>query len=199
MVVIGIVGGIASGKSKVAEYLQQCGAAVIDADRLGHEVLNEPEVRQSLVRRWGHDIRDEQGQIDRRAVARIVFAPPPEGPESLAFLEELTHPRIGQRMRKALQELAAQPGLRAVVLDAPVLFEAGWNKYCDRVVFVEAPRHVRLQRARQRGWTENEFSAREAAQESLDMKRECADWVIDNSRSADDTYAQVQQFWRSLP
>jgi dephospho-CoA kinase len=198
VVIIGIVGGIASGKTIVAECFQRLGAEVIEADRLGHEVLDEPEVRAALRARWGDAVFTGDGRVDRKAVARIVFGPPPQGPAELAFLEELTHPRIGCRMRQRLAELASRPELRAVVLDAPVLLEAGWDEFCDKIVFVEAPRRIRLQRARQRGWTEAEFAAREAVQKSLDEKRNCADWVIDNSLSPPEAFRQVQQFWHSL-
>jgi dephospho-CoA kinase len=197
--VIGIVGGIASGKTLVTDCFRRLGAEVIDADRIGHAVLDELEVRASLMRRWGESVCDESGRLDRKSIARIVFSPTVRGAEELAYLEQVTHPRIGLLMREMLDELALRTDVPAVVLDAPVLFEAGWDKYCDKIIFVEAPRSLRQQRARQRGWTEAEFAAREAAQESLDAKRNRADWVIDNSKSPDGTFAQVQQFWRSLP
>lgn len=197
MLVIGIVGGIASGKTLVTGQLRQLGAEVVEADRLGHEVLEEPEVRQALVSRWGDEICDVQGRIDRKAVARRVFGWTPQAAGELAFLERLTHPRIGARLRRIVSEWASR-NVPVVVLDAPVLFEAGWDEFCDKIVFVETPRTVRQQRACQRGWTEDEFAAREAAQESLDGKRQRADWVIDNSKSPQDTFAQVQEFWRSL-
>jgi dephospho-CoA kinase len=197
MLVIGIVGGIAGGKTLVTGQLRQLGAEVVEADRLGHAVLEEPEVRQALVERWGDEVLDEQGRIDRKAVARRVFGWTPLAAEELAFLERLTHPRIGVRLRRIVKEWASR-NVPVVVLDAPVLFEAGWDAFCDKIVFVETPRTVRQQRARQRGWTDDEFAAREAAQESLDEKRRRADWVIDNSRSPDDTFVQVREFWRSL-
>jgi dephospho-CoA kinase len=197
MVVIGIVGGIASGKTLVTGQFRQLGAEVVEADRLGHAVLEEPEVRQALVERWGDEVLDGQGRIDRKAVARRVFGSTPRAAGELAFLERMTHPRIGLRLCRIVNEWASR-NVPVVVLDAPVLFEAGWDEFCDKIVFVETPRTVRQQRARQRGWTDDEFAAREAAQESLDEKRKRADWVIDNSGSPQDTFVQVQEFWRSL-
>jgi dephospho-CoA kinase len=198
MVTIGIVGGIASGKTAVAECFERLGAEVLQADRLGHEVLRDPIIRQAIHERWGKRVFDEQGEVDRAAIAQIVFGPPPDGPIQRAFLEQLTHPRITQRAEQRIAELAQSGAAKAVVLDAPLLMEAGWDKFCDTIVGVTAPRRERLRRAHQRGWTEADFVAREAAQESLDEKLKRADWVIDNSRSPDDTFRQVQEFWHSL-
>lgn len=198
MVIIGIVGGVASGKSMVAESFRKLGAAVLDADRLGHEVLEEPLVQESLRERWKADVLNAEGRLDRKAIARIVFEQSARGAEQRAFLERVTHPRIGVKVQEALARWQRQADVKVVVLDAPVLLEAGWDRYCDRIVFVDSPLQARQQRARTRGWTEVDFAAREAAQKTLDEKRNCADWVIDNSQSPQHTFEQVQQFWRSL-
>ncbi|MCH8921906.1 MAG: dephospho-CoA kinase [Planctomycetes bacterium] len=198
MQVIGILGGVASGKSLVARQLEKLGAVVLDADALGHEVLRRPEVTVAIRDRWGERVIAEGGQIDRSAVARIVFADSAEGRRELEFLEELTHPKIGELLCRRLDELAAAGQAPAAVLDAPVMLKAGWDGRCDRIVFVDAPREVRLVRARERGWNEEVFSAREAAQESLDAKRERADVVIDNSASTELTQAQIEHLWQSL-
>ena len=197
MILIGVVGGIASGKSEVSGALQRLGAKVVDADRIGHEVLEDPEVKTAIGRRWGAEIFDAHGLVDRRRVAGIVFASPPKGPEELTFLEQWTHPRIGQRLREQIAEWARTGRVPAAVLDAPVMLKAGWDTFCDRLLFVDAPREQRLARARRRGWSEAEYDAREAAQEALALKRSRADIIIDNSSSLEYTYAQVDQFWRS--
>jgi dephospho-CoA kinase len=197
MRVIGILGGVASGKSLVAKQLQELGAWVLDADRAGHEVLEEPEVRQALRGRWGEEVFHSWGEVDRAAIARIVFGPPPRGPRELSFLEQLTHPRIGARLRRQADD-ARRQGATAVVLDAALMLEAGWDDQCDTILFVAAPRSVRLQRARQRGWSEEQFAAREAAQKSLEDKRQRADQTIDNSGTAEQTAEQVCRIWQSL-
>ena len=196
MKVIGIVGGIASGKSLVTESLRELGACVLDADRIGHEVLREGEVRTAVRNRWGDAVFDADGEVDRRAVARIVFTKSPAGKRELAFLEALVHPWIGQRLQEQIRELAEQ-GCPAVVLDAALMIKAGWDRYCDFVIFVDTPKEQRLERARTRGWSEEEFDAREDAQESLDRKRNRADLVIDNAGSPQRTVAQVQRLWDS--
>jgi dephospho-CoA kinase len=198
MVVIGLAGAVASGKSLVAEHLRRLGAETLDADAIGHEVLLEPDVQEAVRGRWGESVFAEPGRIDRGALAAVVFAPPPSGPEELAHLERITHPKIEQRLRLGIAALARRGGVKAVVLDAAVLFKAGWDAYCDKIVLVEAPRRQRQVRARRRGWTEADFAAREGAQESLDLERGRADLVIDNSGSPDCTFEQVRRFWLAL-
>lgn len=197
MTVIGIVGGIASGKSAVADLLQRLGAEVIHADQIGHEVLNEPSVLRQLQARWGERILGQNGRVSRAAIASIVFAGPPDGKKELRFLESVTHPLIEQRILGQIEGLK-QRGTPVIVLDAPVLLEAGWERHCDLIVFVDVNRKERLRRATLRGWTEAQFVTREACQLDVEEKRKVADEVIDNSASFDHTLAQLQQFWRSL-
>ena len=198
MLVIGIMGGVASGKSSVAEYLKQLGAVVLDGDRIGHRVLTQPEVETALRQRFGGQVFGHDGHVDRAALAKTVFAPAPDGPEQLAFLEQLTHPRIIQCIERRLAQCSEQAEVKVVVLDAAVMSKTGWDEFCNKIIFVEAPQHLRHQRARSRGWSEEDFIAREAAQESLDVKRGRADVVIDNSGSPEHAQAQIDRFWRSL-
>ena len=196
MHIIGIVGGVASGKSLVAAELARLGAGLLDADQAGHDVLRLPQIEAALCERWGEEIRGPDGLIDRGRLAKIVFADPPGGPRQRQYLEQLTHPEIG-RLLKQRAEAMATAGKAVAVLDAPLLLEAGWDKICDHLIFVDAPRQVRLDRALARGWNEEEFSAREAAQQSLDSKRSLAESVIDNSQSLEPTRVQLARFWQS--
>jgi dephospho-CoA kinase len=197
MHVIGILGGVAAGKSLVARQLDALGAGLLDADRAGHEVLRLPQIEAAARERWGPAIFGRDGRIDRRRLGGIVFADPPQGIRERAYLEQLTHPEIGRMLAQQAEAVAAA-GKPAAVLDAPLLLEAGWDKLCEKLVFVDAPREVRLARALARGWTSEEFASREGAQESLDSKRERADVVVDNSGSPQQTQAQVEQFWQAL-
>jgi dephospho-CoA kinase len=197
MRVVGLLGGVASGKSMVAAQLARLGAGVLDADRAGHEALRLPQVEAAVRRRWGDAVFGPDGHVDRARLKTIVFAAPPAGPPERKYLEELSHPEI----RRLLEQQAAAmeaAGVKVAVLDAPLILEAGWDKLCEKMVFVDAPPEVRLARALARGWTEEDFAARQRAQESLDLKRRRADVIIDNSSSSQRTEAQVERFWHSL-
>jgi dephospho-CoA kinase len=196
METIGILGGVASGKSAVARMFEQLGAVRLDADLLGHAVLEEPEVRMALEARWGNGVLDDRGQIDRRTVAQIVFGDRPEAAAELKFLEATTHPRIASLLAAELSRIAAQ-GVAAAVLDAAVMVKAGWHQFCTRLVFVDVPRAERLRRALQRGWTAAQFAARERAQLPLEQKRQLAQTIIDNSGTLEETLVQVRSVWSS--
>ncbi len=198
MMVIGVAGGVASGKSLVSENFRSLGACVLDADRLGHDVLRDQEVQEAIRDRWGAEVFHSDGNVDRKAVATIVFGKPPGGPQELAYLESLTHPRIEERLRVRIERLREMRRFAATVLDAAVMFKAGWDKLCDQIVFVDASRETRLRRAVLRGWTPEQFAARESAQESVEKKRQRADIVIDNSGTPKQTFQQVAEVWRSL-
>jgi dephospho-CoA kinase len=197
MRVIGLLGGVASGKSLVAHQLAQLGAGVLDADHAGHEVLRLPRIEAAARARWGANVFGADGHIDRARLAGIVFAGPPDGPREREYLEQLTHPEIGRLVEKQAQAMAAA-GTKIAVLDAPLILEAAWDKLCEVLVFVDAPRQARLARALARGWSEEGFVAREGVQESLDSKRGRADVIIDNSGPLEHTQAQVERLWRSL-
>ncbi len=197
-VIIGLVGGVASGKSYVAELLENLGALRIDADRLGHEVLLMKEVREHLVRIWGPSILTDRGEVDRSQVSKLVFGNSMHAVACRRQLEAIVHPRIRSL---ALDRIAAVRALSevplAIVIDAPLLIEAGWESLCDFILFVDSPLEDRVQRATARGWTEAHFADRENSQISLDEKRRCATHFLDNRRQA--TMAeQVNHFWMEL-
>lgn len=197
MRLIGILGGVASGKSFVARQLAELGAGLLDADRAAHEVLQTAEVETAARRRWGDAIFGPDGRIDRRRLATIVFAKSLQAKCEREYLEQLIHPEVAKRLTHERDQMAAAD-TPAAVLDVPLLIEAGWDKLCDRLWFIDAPRPLRLARAFERGWSERDFDAREDAQGSLDAKRRRADAIIDNSRTSQETQRQVQQLWHQL-
>jgi dephospho-CoA kinase len=197
MRIIGITGGVASGKSLVTKQLATLGAGVLDADRAGHEALRLPHVEAAARRRWGDAIFGPDGQIDRAKLARIVFGREPQAGQERNYLEQLSHPEIGKLLRRQAEALETA-GIEFAVLDAALLLEAGWDGMCEKTIFVDSPRETRLARAMARGWTAEDFAAREGVQDSLDRKRPRADVIIDNSGSAERTQAQVEQFYASL-
>jgi len=193
--VIGLLGGIGSGKSRVAEAMGTLGALVLDADRAAHRVLQEPDVRQWIVGRWGEAVEGPEGRIDRERLASIVFADRFE----LEALEALVWPPVRREFQRRIAAGQADPECRAIVLDVPKLLEAGWDRLCDRLLFVEAPAEVRLARVGQeRGWTAEQLAARETMQRPLQQKRLRADYVIDNGGEWADTQAQLRQVFQEI-
>jgi dephospho-CoA kinase len=196
MKIIGLVGGVASGKSLAANMLVELGAVHLDADRAGHDVLAEDDdVRQALVDHWGDAILDANGRVDRAAVAQRVFDKSAVGTADRKFLEDLLHPRIGQRL-SGVRDRAVAEGKPAIVLDAPLLLEADWGSLCDIILMIDSPKELRLKRALTRGWSETEFDQREAAQWPPDKKSSFADVVISNQGSPDDLRTAIAGFWR---
>jgi dephospho-CoA kinase len=188
--VIGLIGGIGSGKSAVAAEFARRGANVIPADQIGHQALRQEHVRREVVRRWGPQILDDNGEINRRKLGTIVFADPNER----KALEELVHPWIRARIEEEVARAKAEPTIRLIVLDAAILVEAGWHDVCDRLVYVDAPREVRLERiARQRGWAAGELEDRERAQLPLTEKHVLSHHVLDNSSTLEHLRCQVDE------
>ena len=133
--VIGIVGGIGAGKSTAAGQFAALGCRLVDADRIGHELLAEPDVQAEIRRRWGDAAFAPGGQVSREALAELVF----DSPAELDALNAILHPRIRRRMEQAIAEAQADASAAGVVLDAAVMFEAGWDDLCTHRVFVGAP------------------------------------------------------------
>jgi len=196
MLTIGLTGGVASGKSLAAKYFAELGAVVLDADRAGHEVLAEPEVREAILERWGATVVTPSSEIDRAAVAARVFGDSPEAASNRKFLEELLHPLIKARLEAERTRQAGQ-GRQVFVLDAPLLLESGWDSVCDEVIFVDAPRELRQARAAARGWSAEQFADREAAQWPTEKKRALSDWSFANAGSPEELQAQVREFWET--
>jgi dephospho-CoA kinase len=192
-----LIGGVGSGKSRVASLLAARGAAVVDADAVGHELLGESEILSRIVHRFGTVVLESPGEggaaprrIDRRALGAIVFA----DPMALRDLEAILHPAMRACFQATIDRLTRQQDSTLIVLDAAILLEAGWDDLCDRVVFVDAPRSERLRRvAETRGWSEATFEARERAQWPVDEKRRRADGIIANDSGADQLEGEVDR------
>ena len=192
--ICGICGGIGSGKSFIARQFQSMGAAVFDADRAGHQVLLNEDVKGQLVERWGKGILNEQTEISRSRVAELVFADTPQGQTDREFLQSLSHPLIEQELELFL----ASAKSNIIIVDAALLFEAGWQDWCTQIVYVHADEATRLKRAQLRGWEEDEFRSREATQWSLERKRSHSDFVIENNGDTETTSRELQQVWQAL-
>jgi dephospho-CoA kinase len=205
MTIIGLIGRIGAGKSTVARRFAAHGAHVIDADRIAHEVLEEPDVIRQIADRFGADVLDTDGRIRRRAVADRVFGPTPDHARGLEWLESLVHPRVRRRITAELAAVRAREsghgGDAVVVLDVPLLVQAGWADRCDRLVEVTCEEEVRRQRLAARHWSLAEQEAREAA---WNRKYAAAGLpaekmaTVDASRDLAYTWSQVDLIWSGL-
>ncbi len=190
--VVGLAGGVASGKSTVAAMFARLGATVIDADVIAREMLTRPEVVRRVREAWGEAVLDAQGLPDRRKLAEVVFKDAAE----LKRLTSWTHPLTIAEMRARLDRAAADPTTPLIVIDAPLLLEGPSHAWCDAIIFVEAGAGLRRTRAQKaRGWAEGELDRREALQAPLDEKRRRADAVVRNDGAEEKTLEQVKRLF----
>ena len=199
--VIGLVGGIGGGKSLAASVLAELGALVIDADKVGHTLLDQNPCRDIVVEVFGEGVlapftaEGERRPIDRKALGALVFA----DPFLLGRLEDILHPLMRRTFERAIAREVRRERYPAVVLDAAVLYEAEWNDLCDKVVFIDAAPEVRLARLEaSRGWTAETLANREKAQGPLAEKRAEADVILANNATPDDLRAATTALWPSL-
>ena len=177
--IIGIVGGIGSGKTHVARLFGELGCMVIEADALVREAYDDPAIRRVLLEWWGEGVFQADGKVHRASIAKKVFSDPAER----LRLEGLLHPWVNARRRR-MQE-GADAGVAGFIWDTPLLLETGLEGECDAVVFVDAPESERLSRvASERGWEAEELFRRENLQMPLDKKQRISDYVIVNTADA---------------
>ena len=195
MLLIGLTGNIGSGKSTVAQLFSERGATVIDADILARRAVEVgTPAYDRIVERWGTSILAPDRRLDRAALRERVFG----FPEELEALNEIVHPEVG-RMRDRLVMEARQRGDRIVVCDIPLLFEKNLAADFDRIILVDAPRPVRLERlVRDRGLRETEAMEMIAAQMPAELKRARADHIIDNVGTLTELEEKVASVWALL-
>ena len=176
--IIGILGGVGSGKSTVADEFAKLGCKVIDADKIAHELLDKKTVQDKMAALFGKNILDSSGKIDRKKLADIVFA----DADKLSSLNKIVHPFVLGRAEELIKRYNRQNQVKAIVLDMPLLVEVGWAKRCDKLIFVDCERQLRIDRAKKLGiFGENQLKIRENFQISLDNKANIADNMIDNN------------------
>ncbi len=196
MKVIGLTGGTGSGKSVVSRLLEQAGAVIVDADKISREIveIGKPAY-QEIVAYFGSDVLQEDGAIFRKKLGEIVF----QDSEKLAFLNQCTHTYIRQEMEKQIVEAKQKKQATCIVLDAPLLFEAGLESICDNIWVVYAAKEVRILRIMQRDGISKEMAvARMANQKSWEEYQALSDLVIDNSQDTAHLQKQVEQALQTI-
>ena len=190
MIAIGLTGNVASGKTTIADRWREAGVRVIDADRLGHAVLQEDETaRWTLVEAFGEEVLTADGSIDRNALAEQAFA----DEDGVRRLNAIVHPPLLERLRSELEK-AARAGERLAVVDAALVFEFGMDDDLDAVVLVTAPPELRADRLRQSRGLDNQRIARIMAAQMPDAeKEERSDYVVVNDGSLEDLEAAADR------
>ena len=193
--VIGIIGGICAGKSTVAGEFAKLGCAIIDADKIAHQLLQNEEIKKELFAAFGGEIADKSGRIDHQKLAQVTFA----DEKKLATLNNIIHPRVLQQAEGLIEEFKRQTELVAVVLDMPLLVEVGWHKRCDKLIFVDCEEQIRLERAEKKGiFNKKQLKIRENFQISLDKKAEIADYIIDSNSDISVLNGQVADIFSRI-
>lgn len=196
MIVAGLTGGIATGKSTVASIFLEAGARLIDADRIARDVVRKDTAAyQEIVSHFGAGVLLGDGEIDRKRLAAIIF----NNPKEQRALENIVHPRVEQEVGRRLHRIRQQAPEALVVLDIPLLFEAGMQRGLDEVIVVYVPEQLQLERLRARdGLNEAEALVRIRAQMPIESKKARATQVIDNSGSREHTREQAMEIYRRL-
>ena len=195
MVVIGLTGGILSGKSTISGMLAEKGAIIIDADKIGHEAYKPyTKTWQELRYAFGDGILKKNGEIDRKRLGEIVFA----DPDTLIRLNRIVHPRMREMVREEIDCLKVE-GVDVLVLEAAVLIEAGWTDLVDEVWVAVAPEQVVIKRLKERGGiSEEQARARIRSQISTEERAKHADIIIDTDCELSEVRARVEELWETL-
>jgi len=195
MIVIGLTGGIASGKSTVAKMLSELGAVVIDADKVGHEAFRpHTEAWRKVMAAFGKDILGQNEEIDRSKLAQLVF----NDPKALKKLNRTMHPLMHRIVEKKIEALRCQ-GIEVVVLEATLLVEAKWTDLVDQVWVTITPGDTVINRlVSQKGFTEEQAKARINSQTPISQREKRADVVIRNDSDIDKLRKKVEGLWRKL-
>ena len=199
MLTLGLTGPSGSGKGVLGCFFRERGIPVLDTDAIYHELIGTPSpCKEELVSVFGSTVTDKKGNIDRRALASLVLGDTEAHRERRAILNSITHKYVLGECRRRLSA-HKEKGVRAAVIDAPLLYESGFDKECDRVIAVLAPASLRLSRIMSRdGLHEEKALLRMRSQPSDDFYRSRADFVIENSGTEEQLYQKASELFRQL-
>lgn len=185
------MGGIGSGKSTVAAEFAKLGCKIIDADKIAHDLLEENAVHKQVIALLSNEILDLQDKIDRKKIAKIVF----NNPELLFKLNNIIHPGVLQKTEELIEHYNKDNQCKAIVLDMPLLVEVGWDKRCDRLIFVDCDEKTRKNRVKNKFFEKNNIKNRENFQISLDKKKNIADNTVNNNSDFSTLVRQIAEIF----
>lgn len=209
--IIGVVGGVASGKSEVTRILGELGGRVLNADQIAHEVLREPEVIDLMVDHFGEQVlltsqerrhlgdkhaQNESRFLNRAVIAKLVFGDTEQHKINREYLEAVVQTRVRDRLNREIEIWKLENKWKTfLVLDVPLLFERGWDRYCDYILMIDTPEEMRKANALRRGWTEQDWRARELNQMSVAEKGTRATHLIPNRSSLENLRTEVLEWF----
>lgn len=192
LTILGVTGGIGSGKSTVSKMFEELGAIVLDADKLCHKLLDAPPIKDKITNMWKEVTNNDSKTIDRAKLGEIVFA----NRECLEKLNKIIHPFVIKQIKEKIDELRISKKYTTVIIDAALLEESKLSSLCDIVIFVETDNALRVNRCKtNRNWNANEVEKREQFQLLIKTKKELAKVTICNNKSKDYTRKQVHDLW----
>ncbi len=193
MLRVGLTGNFGMGKSTVAELFKKMGAYVIDTDKIVDDLLQKPEVINEIKQLFGEEVLID-GRINKKNIAKIVF----ENPLMRVYLENILHPKVFEKVEETIQKIPSRGEPTIVVIEAPVIFERGYQNRFDIIITVFTPENVAIERLKRKGISEEEAQKRLNAQFPIEMKKSKSDYVIDNSGSIENTAIQVEALYQKL-
>lgn len=193
--IIGLTGGVASGKSTVAYMFKKLGAKVIDADNICHKLLRSTKIKEEICKIWGDVIKDNYGDIRRDKLAEIAFS----NKENVEKLNLIIHPTVIKHIKKQIADIKREGINNVIIIDAALLVESDLASLCNTIIFVDTNIDIREERAQKaRHWQKMEITRREGLQISTEYKKQQAKFIINNNNSKDNTFKQVCELWNKL-
>lgn len=193
MIKVGLTGNYGMGKSTVAKYFSKLGAYVIDTDALVSELLEKKEVVEEIRKLLGNEVITD-GKLDKKKIAKIVF----KNPFMRIYLENILHPLVFRRIEEIIEGINTRGEPKIVVIEAPIIFERGYQNRFDIIVTVFCTEEQAIERLKKKGVKEEDAKERLNSQFPIEMKKKNSDYLIDNSGSLEDTYLQVEEVFQKL-
>ncbi|MDI1472760.1 MAG: dephospho-CoA kinase [Thermodesulfovibrio sp.] len=193
MIKVGLTGNYGMGKSTVAEIFHKLGAYVINTDKIVEELLEKKEIIEEIKRLFGEEVL-VNGKLDKKYIAKVVF----DNPLMRIYLENILHPRVFEKIDDLIKNIPKRGEPLIVVVEAPIIFERGYQNKFDIIITVYTPEKIAVERLKQKGISEEEVSRRLKCQFPIEMKKSKSDYIIDNSGSIEETSVQVEAIFQKL-